>query len=462
MKGCGQVMEDKQIGDYKILKHIGSGGMAKVYLAVHKDVPNLKVVLKILSHSQHTDRFKQEADKLALLDNNPHICKIRHFFNHGDDFVIAMDYIDGPSLDEILAKTKEIPVPDALRMVIDIVTALEPAHAKEIFHRDIKPSNIMFTKDGDLKIIDFGIAKGKSDPQLTIVGTAAGTPEYMAPEQFEAREDIDYSRCDLYAIATMLYRMLTGEMPFKGANEFVLRDAKLFDNPTPPSKLNHQIGKELDGIILKSIRSNPDERFGSISELKAELQVVYDKLIKSKPAGPSPKPSPPKPSKGLPKAIKLGAGLLAIIAAAVIVIKLLPGGGTPAGREVTGLEATGLDGASRETTTREGAGRLPTDTIAAATAAARETTATALHRPVAAPPDYPKPVLAPGTLTVGSRPRGGDIYINGKLQKESTPFRFSLPPGRYTVKIVLPGGQEYVETVTIISNQEARIMYRPE
>ena len=209
-------MTERTIGNYKILKQIGAGGMAKVYLAVHKDVPNLKVVLKILSSPQHAERFMQEADKLALLERNPNVCHIRHFFTHEDELVIAMEYIDGKSLEEMIAEKGRFSMEETATIAADLLTALGSAHEKEIYHRDIKPGNVMFEKDGMLKIIDFGIAKGKADPQMTIVGTATGTPEYMAPEQFAGGEQIDYAKCDIYAVGTMMYRMLTGEPPFKG------------------------------------------------------------------------------------------------------------------------------------------------------------------------------------------------------------------------------------------------------
>ena len=209
-------MTERQIGNYRILKQIGAGGMAKVYLAVHKDVPNLKVVLKILSSPQHAARFMQEADKLALLERNPNICHIRHFFNHEDELVIAMEYIDGKSLEEMIAEKGKFPVEETIRIIVDLLAALAFAHDKEIYHRDIKPGNVMFDREGQLKIIDFGIAKGKTDPQMTIVGTATGTPEYMAPEQFAGGEHLDYAKCDIYAVGTHDVRDAHRPAPVQG------------------------------------------------------------------------------------------------------------------------------------------------------------------------------------------------------------------------------------------------------
>jgi len=238
-------MEDKYIGNYKILEQIGAGGMAKVYLAVHKDVPNLKVVLKVLSDPRLAERFKQEADKLALLDEHPNICKIKHFFNHGDEFVIAMEHINGPTLDQMLADKEKLSIAESIKITLEILSILESAHGQGIYHRDIKPGNIMLDKSGQVKIIDFGIAKGDTDPNLTIAGSSAGTPLYMAPEQFSASDNIDYSISDIYAVGTTLFKMVTGGLPFEGANEFAIRDAKLFNDPVKPSSITRKFPKRL-------------------------------------------------------------------------------------------------------------------------------------------------------------------------------------------------------------------------
>jgi serine/threonine protein kinase len=487
-------MVEKHIGDYRILKQIGVGGMAKVYLAVHKDVPNLQVVLKVLSDPRLAERFKHEADKLALLDKNPNVCKIRHFFNHGDEFVIAMEYIEGPSLEEILEEEGRLSIPRALEIVLDILTALEPAHEQEIFHRDIKPSNIMFAKSGQVKIIDFGIAKGKTDPQLTIVGTAAGTPEYMAPEQFEAREDLDYSKCDIYAIGIMLFRMLTGELPFKGANEFVMRDSKLFDTPVAPSKLNKDINKELGGIIIKSIQSEPDKRLASIAEMKAALQRVlesyksdlqtHDTIVTPRPAAVS--VTAGKRGMGGRRLSLVAVMSVVVVAAAVLIIfKVIPRGRessqqerieAPGGQEDRGGQAvqSGRTSLDDQTTSggRSGTGdQAGTAGQAGAGGQAKSETdgkTASGETPVKDRPEDSRPAKQPvpkpalGRIVVGSKPRYGDIYIDGVLQNEKTPYTFDVSPGRHVIKIVLTvDGVEHVHTATITveSDSTKRVMY---
>lgn len=454
-------MQDKQFGDYRVLDYIGSGAMAKVYLAVHKDVPNLKVVLKVLSDSRLAERFKQEADKLALLDKNPNICKIRHFFNHGDEFVIAMEYIEGPSLEEILKEKTSLPIGEALKMVADIISALEPAHSQGIYHRDIKPSNIMFAKNGQVKIIDFGIAKGKTDPKLTILGTAAGTPEYMAPEQFEGGEDLDYSKCDIYAVGTMLYRMVTGDLPYKGDNEFILRDSKLFTTHVAPSKLNKEINRDLDKIITRSIQCNAEKRFDSIAEMKAQLEMVYahysDAPAKPKTARIK-KPARIRKSGKRSKLKPLLAGIVVIIAAVFVVLKFTPVGNNfglifPAGKQ---------DGENDSGQENIPAGDLDLN--------AKEEPAE-IEKPIektaTAPPPSTKPAAEPvagtGELKILSRPGYSDIYIDGVLQKEQTPHTFSLSPGRHVIKIVkvIDGiKHEYTETVIITRDKTKKVNKR--
>lgn len=267
-------MGDHFIGDYRVIRKIGAGGMAKVFLAEHKDISSLKVILKILSDPSLVERFRHEADKLALLDGHPSICRIKHFFSHGDETVIAMEYIDGVSLDDRIKGEGRLTLPEALSITIRVLDTVQFAHEKGIYHRDIKPSNIMIDQQGQVKVIDFGIAKGKSDPNLTMAGAACGTPAYMPPEQFNPREDTDYALADVYAIGTTLFQMVTGELPFKGDNEFALRDAKLFSDPVKPRSLNPSITKQLEGIILRAIDREPKSRFESALAMKQALEAV--------------------------------------------------------------------------------------------------------------------------------------------------------------------------------------------
>jgi len=267
-------MDEQFIGNYKILQKIGAGGMAKVYLAVHRDVPNLKVILKILSDPRLGERFKQEADKLALLDGHANICRIKHFFSHDEDTVIAMEYIDGDTLDQAMKNQGGLSVAESARIAVAVLDTLSFAHQKKIYHRDIKPSNVMLDTSGNVKIIDFGIAKAESDPSLTIAGTACGTPAYMAPEQFNPAEDINYALTDIYSVGTTMYYMVCGQLPFKGTNEFAIRDEKLFSDPERPKTYCKDLPKQLEDIILKAMDKEPSNRFQSALEMKQAIEAI--------------------------------------------------------------------------------------------------------------------------------------------------------------------------------------------
>ena len=316
-------MDEQFIGNYKVVKLIGRGGMGRVYLAVHKDVPNLRVILKILSDPRLGDRFKQEADKLALLDGHPNICKIKHFFHADDDLVIAMEYIDGVTLDDKL-KEGRMPVAEAVRIVSDMLAILQYAHERGISHRDIKPSNVMIDKAGQVKIIDFGIAKGKTDPNLTMTGASLGTPSYMAPEQFVPADDTDYALTDIYACGTTLYKMLTGKLPFTGENEFILRDAKLAGDAPRPRSINSSISKELEGIVMRAIDRDPKKRYPSAEEMRKALQSVHrDESVRGQQptqqiaTGPPPPPPPssvPRRKSRTPLYIGAAIVLVAVVA----------------------------------------------------------------------------------------------------------------------------------------------------
>jgi len=311
-------MAEQLIGNYRILKQIGAGGMAKVYLAVHKDIPNLKVILKILSDPRLVQRFKQEADKLALLDGNPNICRIKHFFTHGEDVVIAMEYIGGQTLDDKLQAEGRMAIGESVQIVRDVLDILQFAHERGIYHRDIKPSNIMIDQSGTVKIIDFGIAKGESDPSLTIAGTACGTPAFMAPEQFTPSDDTNYALVDVYAAGITLYRMLTGELPFKGDNEFAIRDAKLFTDPASPRSLASGISSKLEASIMQSIAKDPEQRYQSAGEMRQALKAVAGvSQARSDEAtiGFSTEPPKPKTKRPLPLIGGAVAGVIAVVAA---------------------------------------------------------------------------------------------------------------------------------------------------
>ncbi|MBE0566499.1 MAG: serine/threonine protein kinase, partial [Krumholzibacteria bacterium] len=245
--------------------------MASVYLAGHRDVPNLRTVLKELSDPQLADRFRREADKLALLDGHRGICQIKHFFESGGHFYIVMEYIEGPNLDELVRSDNPPDLPRVLEIARSVLGTLEFAHQQGVVHRDIKPTNIMIDRMGEVKIIDFGIAKGAADPDLTQVGASLGSPRYMAPEQFNPAGPIDWVRCDVYAVGVTLYYLLTRDFPFKVGSVYEMCEAKRLGAIVPPSQLDPAIPAWLEAVVLKAMATDPRDRFASAAEMRAAL-----------------------------------------------------------------------------------------------------------------------------------------------------------------------------------------------
>lgn len=489
-------MEEQFIGSYKVLKKIGAGGMSRVYLAVHQDVPNLKVILKILSDPRLGERFRHEADKLALLDGHPNICRIKHFFNHGEDTVIAMEYIDGMDVEEKIKEEGKLTTEESLQIISDILDILEFAHQKGIYHRDIKPGNIMIDKKGQVKIIDFGIAKAETDPNLTLAGTTCGTPAYMAPEQFTPTQDTNYALVDIYAAGTTLYTMLTGECPFKGDNEFAIRDAKLFSETPKPRSLNPDIPKPVEEIIMKSLAREPAERYQSASEMRAVLDATRRTAKVGVSSGPpdvtidvrtAPKRKSRKPllagvvvivlvlavftayefwpsdsEKG--EAAKLdtiavledttGEGpdiseIPVVPATGIISINVTPSGDIYVDDSLLGKRTkstsltcdTGIHiiRVENEKATR----KVRHDTVSLA---ADEVLPLTYRFTIPRPPvDTAEPKLLFREVVIVSKPRGAKVFIDGEPQKQETNYTFKFTPGEHVVKVKLTIEGEEVE-----------------
>ncbi|MCH7947365.1 MAG: serine/threonine protein kinase [candidate division Zixibacteria bacterium] len=264
-------MENKTFSHYNIIRKLGSGGMGSVYLAEDQDLPR-RVALKFLPPEYTQDktlkeRFFREARATAALEH-PNIITIfeaREF--EGQPF-IAMQYINGPTIGELIDQRGKIDIAESVSIITKVLDTLEDTHKNGISHRDIKPSNVML-KDGKfVRVIDFGIAKAQTDPQLTAVGTAFGTPAYMAPEQFSAQPDANNFLFDIYATGVTFYYMLCGKLPFEGNNPYQIRDDKMSKIPAKPSVHTPSISPELDRVILKSLAKNPDERYQSAKEME--------------------------------------------------------------------------------------------------------------------------------------------------------------------------------------------------
>jgi len=277
-------MVGQTVSHYRILGKIGGGGMGVVYEA--EDVRlGRHVALKfvpdnLLGDRKSLDRFEREARAASRL-NHPNVCTIHDIEDNDGHPFIVMERLEGESLKQRI-HGKPLPFDELLDVAVQVVEALEAFHAKGIIHRDIKPANLFITNSGQVKILDFGLAKLSRDQgvapnedtpyedSLTAIGVVPGTAVYMSPEQARS-EELD-PRSDLFSFGVVLYEMATGKKPFQGANVVTTLDAMLHHKPAPPRTLNPALPPQIEGIIGKAMEKDREKRYASASQMKADLQ----------------------------------------------------------------------------------------------------------------------------------------------------------------------------------------------
>ena len=259
---------------YVIKRKLGSGGMADVYLAEDQELGR-RVALKLLddrhaSDEQFVERFRREAQSAAGL-NHPNIVSIFDRGRAEGTYYIAMEFLDGRTLKELLVRNGPTPIPIAIDYARQILGALAFAHRNGIIHRDIKPHNIVVGGDGRLKVTDFGIARSGAS-QMTEAGSIVGTAQYLSPEQ--ARGAPVDPRSDLYSLGIVLYEMLTGKVPFTGDTPVEIAMKHLSQIPEPPSTLRPEVPHDLDAVVMRALAKDPEQRYGSAEEMDADLARV--------------------------------------------------------------------------------------------------------------------------------------------------------------------------------------------
>jgi eukaryotic-like serine/threonine-protein kinase len=314
-----------------VLERLGSGGMGTVWIAEDTQLGR-RVALKFLSedlakHQQALERFKLEARTASSL-NHPNICTIYEISEVDGEYFIAMELIEGEPLDRHLARHRP-DLQELLDLAIQIADALDAAHSKGVIHRDIKPGNILITPRGQVKILDFGLAKLVADRQvieqptyagatlatehLTSPGMAVGTIAFMSPEQARGKE-LD-ARSDLFSFGAVLYQMATGKLPFQGTTAATIFDGILNRIPQSPLELNPVLPAKLDEVIRTALEKDRDLRYQSAAEMRAELK----RLKRDTSSGKVPQASGTGSAASVPKARSSKRALTGIIAALLIV-----------------------------------------------------------------------------------------------------------------------------------------------
>jgi eukaryotic-like serine/threonine-protein kinase len=261
-------------GRYRIVRKLGAGGMADVYLAEDQELGR-RVAIKILNgrhanDDQFIERFRREAKNAAAL-NHPNIVSIYDRGEAEDTYYIAMEYLDGRTLKELIVGHGQAPVRVAVEYARQILSALRFAHRHGIVHRDIKPHNVLVDREGRVKVTDFGIARAGTS-QMTETGSIVGTAQYLSPEQARGGE-VD-QRSDLYSLGVVLYELLTGKTPFEGETPVEIAMKHLSNTPQTPSELRSDIPPELDMVILRALAKDPDDRYQSADEMEGDLDRV--------------------------------------------------------------------------------------------------------------------------------------------------------------------------------------------
>src|SRR5712691_8400349 len=276
------------IGKYRIVEQIGRGGMGTVYKAIDETLDRL-VALKLLNadliDQDAVERFRREAMTLAKL-NHGRIGAIHELARNDHDLLMVMEFLEGETFEKLIERGP-MPIPRAVALCAQVLEALQYAHAAGVVHRDLKPANLMLTPSGDVKVMDFGIARVQGSEHLTTNGYMVGTPAYMAPEQVRG-EEVD-PRMDLYAMAVVLYRMLTHHLPFHGDTAIAMIHSQLNNPPTPPQQFRADLPEWVVGTLERGLAKKPAERFQSAREFRTALEKgLTGKMPVVKPAGTPP------------------------------------------------------------------------------------------------------------------------------------------------------------------------------
>lgn len=264
----------RELGKYIVLEELGTGGMATVYKGVHKEL-NKKVVLKVLhphltKDPRFTERFFLEARTTATL-SHPNIVRIDDYGEEMGLFYIAMEYISGKPLDDYLKQNDTLSLYESIRIGVKVCGALEHAHARGIIHRDIKPQNILISPEGEVKLVDFGLAKTVESEllKMTQPDQCIGTPHYMSPEQIQGLSVGPAS--DLFSLGACLFQMATGNLPFEGETSAAVFHRILNEPCKVPKETEDPVRATFLQIIQKCLAKETTERYQSASELKRNL-----------------------------------------------------------------------------------------------------------------------------------------------------------------------------------------------
>jgi tetratricopeptide (TPR) repeat protein len=315
-------------GKYKIIEELGKGGMGRVYKALDTEV-NEKVALKVIKPDVAADdstieRFRNEL-RLARKVRHKNVCQMYDLNVQEETYYITMEYVSGQDLKGLIRQSGRLAVETAVAIAKQVSDGLMEAHGLGVVHRDLKPGNIMVDRDGQVRIMDFGIARSLGMKGVTGAGVMIGTPEYMSPEQVEGK-DVD-ERSDIYSLGIILYEMVTGRVPFEGDTPFTVGVKHKSEIPRPPKELNPHIPEDLSQVIMKCLEKEKPKRYQNAAELRSDLSQIEEGMPTAAFAIPQKKAFTSKQitvTVGVKKVIIPAAAVIAVVAVALVLWRVLP------------------------------------------------------------------------------------------------------------------------------------------
>ncbi len=435
----------KEIDGYRIEGILGRGGMGIVYQAEDLTLGR-KVALKVIAPELSEDetflkRFRREARALAQL-YHPHIVLIFALRQADLGLYIAMEYVEGQTLADHLETHSPIAWPQALPLIKELLSALDYAHERGIIHRDLKPRNIMLTQQGEVKVMDFGLAKmlGQGSGETTVTGARAGTLCYMSPEQVRGLKNVDH-RSDLFSLGLTLYEVLAGCLPFKkDDSDFTILKAIVEERFPDPLTFNETLPRPLAEIIMKALEKDPEHRYQSAGEMLAAIESFEQQerapdkatVVVSSPSSVIPKKRT--------RSLRLAAVALLVLALAGYLF--LPA--------LTGLLSS-TEPTSESPVTADEQGDLATQE--------QPEEPLALVPSTPAPQDQPEEaadteaLASTGTLTVRSDPPGARILLDHTPRGTTPQTLDEVPAGQHTIGLRLDSYEAYTASVVVEAQQ---------
>lgn len=270
----GQLINDR----YEIIRSIGEGGMANVYLANDTILDRL-VAVKVLRGDLSEDekfvrRFQREAIAASSL-NHPNIVEVYDVGEDNGKYYIVMEYVDGKTLKSLIKKRGALTLPEVVDIMLQLASAISCAHDSYIIHRDIKPQNVIILEDGRVKVMDFGIAAQLNSNDLTQTNSVMGTVYYLPPEQ--ANGNVTTTKSDIYSLGILMYELVVGRVPFKGESPVEVAIKQMRERIPSLTDANPDIPQSIENVILRACAKNPKNRYESMGEMRADLETVLDK-----------------------------------------------------------------------------------------------------------------------------------------------------------------------------------------